>query len=179
MWNASKSCCSIDVSLILSVRVCVRAKFNIKSNSAAAYGLIELVLPYLLKFLSDEYDDTCSAVFPFLNDLLGLVNIATLTLLLSVGFFILGLFGVSITFISSPSHYFRKQVWQSLSFYFILIVEETKKSRQNFDAAPARFFAFTFGSNSCQDAIWWRSRLGIRRGGGRGGGAIHRAPKGG
>ncbi|RUS28066.1 Exportin 1-like protein-domain-containing protein, partial [Jimgerdemannia flammicorona] len=41
--------------------------------AAVTYGLIELVLPYLLKFLSNEYDDTCSAVFPFLNDLMGIV----------------------------------------------------------------------------------------------------------
>ncbi|KAI9245963.1 armadillo-type protein [Sporodiniella umbellata] len=39
-------------------------------GKAAAWSLIEHITPYLLKFLSNEYDDTSSAVFPFVNDML-------------------------------------------------------------------------------------------------------------
>ncbi|CEP16433.1 hypothetical protein [Parasitella parasitica] len=34
------------------------------------WNMIEQVTPYLLKFLANEYDDTSSAVFPFVNDML-------------------------------------------------------------------------------------------------------------
>ncbi|KAI8639645.1 armadillo-type protein [Parasitella parasitica] len=34
------------------------------------WNMIEQVIPYLLKFLGNEYDDTSSAVFPFVNDML-------------------------------------------------------------------------------------------------------------
>lgn len=42
------------------------------SSDLAAKALRALrdLLPLLLRFLSDEYDDTSMAVFPFLNDLL-------------------------------------------------------------------------------------------------------------
>lgn len=46
--------------------------------TATAYGLIEQVLPYLLKFLADEYDDTSTAVFAFVNDILAIVCIHSL-----------------------------------------------------------------------------------------------------
>ncbi|GAN04674.1 tRNA exportin [Mucor ambiguus] len=36
----------------------------------AAWNMIEQVTPYLLKFLANEYDDTSSGVFPFVNDML-------------------------------------------------------------------------------------------------------------
>ncbi|KAG0985485.1 hypothetical protein G6F29_003983 [Rhizopus arrhizus] len=39
-------------------------------GKAGAWSLIEQITPYLLKFLSNEYDDTSSAVFPFVNDML-------------------------------------------------------------------------------------------------------------
>ncbi|CAO3687198.1 unnamed protein product [Rhizopus stolonifer] len=39
-------------------------------GKGAAWSLIEQITPYLLKFLSNEYDDTSSAVFPFVNDML-------------------------------------------------------------------------------------------------------------
>ncbi|KAI9474086.1 MAG: armadillo-type protein [Benjaminiella poitrasii] len=35
-----------------------------------AWSMIDQVTPYLLKFLANEYDDTSSAVFPFVNDML-------------------------------------------------------------------------------------------------------------
>ncbi|KAI7907870.1 armadillo-type protein [Cokeromyces recurvatus] len=35
-----------------------------------AWNMIDQVTPYLLKFLANEYDDTSSAVFPFVNDML-------------------------------------------------------------------------------------------------------------
>ncbi|KAI9323871.1 armadillo-type protein [Dichotomocladium elegans] len=41
---------------------------------ATTYALIEHALPYLLKFLADEYDDTCTAVFPFVNDILTILK---------------------------------------------------------------------------------------------------------
>lgn len=43
--------------------------------TVTAYGLIEQVLPFLLKFLADEYDDTSTAVFAFVNDILTIVCI--------------------------------------------------------------------------------------------------------
>ncbi|ORE03930.1 Xpo1-domain-containing protein [Rhizopus microsporus var. microsporus] len=39
-------------------------------GKAAAWAMIEQMTPYLLKFLANEYDDTSSAVFPFVNDML-------------------------------------------------------------------------------------------------------------
>ncbi|KAG0172349.1 pre-tRNA nuclear export protein, partial [Apophysomyces sp. BC1015] len=39
---------------------------------AATYALIEQASPYMLKFLADEYDDTSSAVFAFVNDMLSI-----------------------------------------------------------------------------------------------------------
>ncbi|RCI03969.1 pre-tRNA nuclear export protein, partial [Rhizopus stolonifer] len=39
-------------------------------GKAQAWSMIEQVTPYLLKFLANEYDDTSSAVFPFVNDML-------------------------------------------------------------------------------------------------------------
>ena len=48
------------------------------SFTATAYGLIEQVLPFLLKFLADEYDDTSTAVFAFVNDILTIVCIHNL-----------------------------------------------------------------------------------------------------
>ncbi|KAI7870604.1 armadillo-type protein [Spinellus fusiger] len=41
-------------------------------GKAAAYALIESLLPYLLKFLADEYDDTSTALFAFVNDMLSI-----------------------------------------------------------------------------------------------------------
>ncbi|KAL1916477.1 uncharacterized protein VTP21DRAFT_5668 [Calcarisporiella thermophila] len=41
---------------------------------AATYIVIEKLLPYLLKFLADEYDDTSSAVFPLVSELLQLLK---------------------------------------------------------------------------------------------------------
>ncbi|KAG1317104.1 hypothetical protein G6F62_013088 [Rhizopus arrhizus] len=43
-------------------------------GKAGAWSLIEQITPYLLKFLSNEYDDTSSAVFPFVNDMLYIVS---------------------------------------------------------------------------------------------------------
>ncbi|KAK9766337.1 pre-tRNA nuclear export protein [Basidiobolus ranarum] len=37
---------------------------------ASSYTHIEKLLPYMLKFLGDEYDETSSAVFPFVSELL-------------------------------------------------------------------------------------------------------------
>ncbi|CEJ04892.1 hypothetical protein RMCBS344292_18842 [Rhizopus microsporus] len=39
-------------------------------GKATAWAMIEQITPYLLKFLANEYDDTSSAVFPFVNDML-------------------------------------------------------------------------------------------------------------
>ncbi|KAI8365229.1 armadillo-type protein [Radiomyces spectabilis] len=39
---------------------------------AATWSLIEQLSPYLLKFLADEYDDTTTAVFAFVNDILSI-----------------------------------------------------------------------------------------------------------
>ncbi|KAI8365847.1 armadillo-type protein [Choanephora cucurbitarum] len=39
-------------------------------GKAQAWTMIEQITPYLLKFLANEYDDTSSAVFPFVNDML-------------------------------------------------------------------------------------------------------------
>ncbi|KAI7892452.1 armadillo-type protein [Mucor mucedo] len=39
-------------------------------GKAAAWTMIEQVTPYLLRFLANEYDDTSSAIFPFVNDML-------------------------------------------------------------------------------------------------------------
>jgi exportin-T len=39
-----------------------------------AWSMIEQVTPYLLKFLANEFDDTSSAVFPFVNDMLYIVS---------------------------------------------------------------------------------------------------------
>ncbi|KAI8146411.1 armadillo-type protein [Fennellomyces sp. T-0311] len=39
-------------------------------GKAAAYALIEQAIPFLLEFLGDEYDDTSTAVFAFVNDML-------------------------------------------------------------------------------------------------------------
>ncbi|KAI8984344.1 armadillo-type protein [Mycotypha africana] len=41
-----------------------------QEGKAQAWSMIEQAIPYLLKFLADEYDDTSSAVFPFVNDML-------------------------------------------------------------------------------------------------------------
>ncbi|OAD74660.1 hypothetical protein PHYBLDRAFT_180902 [Phycomyces blakesleeanus NRRL 1555(-)] len=41
-------------------------------GKAATYALIEQILPYLLKFLADEYDDTSTALFAFVNDMLSI-----------------------------------------------------------------------------------------------------------
>lgn len=38
-----------------------------------ADSLLFNTVPFILQFLSNEYDDTSSAVFPALNDLLALV----------------------------------------------------------------------------------------------------------
>ena len=43
-------------------------------GKAQAWTMIEQITPYLLKFLANEYDDTSSAVFPFVNDMLYLVR---------------------------------------------------------------------------------------------------------
>jgi hypothetical protein len=43
-------------------------------GKAAAWAMIEQMTPYLLKFLANEYDDTSSAVFPFVNDMLYIVS---------------------------------------------------------------------------------------------------------
>ncbi|OZJ01448.1 hypothetical protein BZG36_05624 [Bifiguratus adelaidae] len=45
-----------------------------KEMKDAAYIEIEKAIPYLLRFLSDEYDDTASAVFPFTGALLNEVK---------------------------------------------------------------------------------------------------------
>ncbi|CAO3620011.1 unnamed protein product [Mucor hiemalis] len=39
-------------------------------GKATAWSMIEQVTPHLLKFLANEFDDTSSAVFPFVNDML-------------------------------------------------------------------------------------------------------------
>ncbi|KAI9254548.1 armadillo-type protein [Phascolomyces articulosus] len=39
-------------------------------GKAATYALIEQAIPFLLEFLGDEYDDTSTAVFAFVNDML-------------------------------------------------------------------------------------------------------------
>jgi exportin-T len=44
-------------------------------GKSLAWSMIEQITPYLLKFLANEYDDTSSAVFPFVNDMLYIVSI--------------------------------------------------------------------------------------------------------
>ncbi|GAA5810830.1 hypothetical protein MFLAVUS_004257 [Mucor flavus] len=39
-------------------------------GKTTAWSMIEQVTPYLLQFLANEFDDTSSAVFPFVNDML-------------------------------------------------------------------------------------------------------------
>ncbi|KAI8980264.1 armadillo-type protein [Pilobolus umbonatus] len=41
-----------------------------QEGKSAAWNMVEQIAPFLLKFLSNEYDDTTSAVFPFVNDML-------------------------------------------------------------------------------------------------------------
>lgn len=43
-------------------------------GKATAWSMIEQVTPHLLKFLANEFDDTSSAVFPFVNDMLYIVS---------------------------------------------------------------------------------------------------------
>lgn len=44
-------------------------------GKTTAWSMIEQVTPYLLQFLANEFDDTSSAVFPFVNDMLYIVRI--------------------------------------------------------------------------------------------------------
>jgi len=47
---------------------------GITDATAASYSQVENLIPFLLKFLGDEYDDTSSAVFGFLGSLQGIVS---------------------------------------------------------------------------------------------------------
>lgn len=42
-----------------------------------ASQLLDQVLPVMLRFMSDEYDDTCSTVFPLLQSILSSVGSLT------------------------------------------------------------------------------------------------------
>jgi exportin-T len=53
-----------------------------QEGKGAAWSMIEQVTPYLLKFLANEYDDTSSAVFPFVNDMLYIVSVPYLFLII-------------------------------------------------------------------------------------------------
>lgn len=44
-------------------------------GKSTAWSMIEQVTPYLLRFLANEFDDTSSAIFPFVNDMLYIVSI--------------------------------------------------------------------------------------------------------
>ncbi|CDS03104.1 hypothetical protein LRAMOSA00506 [Lichtheimia ramosa] len=60
---------------VLGIELCKIYSDGIPDDAkATAYGLIEQVLPYLLKFLADEYDDTSTAVFAFVNDILAILK---------------------------------------------------------------------------------------------------------
>lgn len=45
---------------------------NVRSE---ALQLLEQVLPVMLRFMADEYDDTASTVFPFLQTVLASVRV--------------------------------------------------------------------------------------------------------
>ncbi|KAF7730156.1 pre-tRNA nuclear export protein [Apophysomyces ossiformis] len=57
---------------VLGIELCKIYMDNSLSSDAkaGAYALIEQTLPYMLKFLANEYDDTSTAVFAFVNDML-------------------------------------------------------------------------------------------------------------
>lgn len=61
---------------VLGTELCkIYADTNLEADAkTTAWNMIEQLIPYLLKFLSNEYDDTSSAVFPFVNDMLYLVS---------------------------------------------------------------------------------------------------------
>lgn len=48
-----------------------------------ATRLLNQALPILLRFMADEYDDTCSTIFPFLQTVLG--SVCVLSSLLTLG----------------------------------------------------------------------------------------------
>ena len=48
-----------------------------------ATRLLNQTLPILLRFMADEYDDTCSTIFPFLQTVLG--SVCFLSTLLTLG----------------------------------------------------------------------------------------------
>lgn len=55
----------------------IYADTNLEAETkASAWNMIEQIIPYLLKFLANEYDDTSSALFPFVNDMLTLVSLS-------------------------------------------------------------------------------------------------------
>ncbi|KAI8097196.1 armadillo-type protein [Halteromyces radiatus] len=61
---------------VLGIELC---KINLDTNVPAeakvtSWALIEQLSPYLLKFLANEYDDTTTAVFPFVNDVLSILK---------------------------------------------------------------------------------------------------------
>ncbi|CAO3627556.1 unnamed protein product [Cunninghamella blakesleeana] len=60
----------------LGIELC---KINMENSlpaeaKATSWHLIEQLSVYLLKFLADEYDDTTTAVFPFVNDVLSILK---------------------------------------------------------------------------------------------------------
>lgn len=49
--------------------------------SSEASGMLTHILPVMLQFMADEYDDTCSTIFPLLSNILSSVS----TLLIARG----------------------------------------------------------------------------------------------
>jgi exportin-T len=43
--------------------------------SSEASEMLTQILPVMLQFMADEYDDTCSTIFPLLSSILGSVSI--------------------------------------------------------------------------------------------------------
>ncbi|SAL94983.1 hypothetical protein, partial, partial [Absidia glauca] len=61
---------------VMGIELCkINMDTTIPSDAKlTSWTLIEQLSPYLLKFLADEYDDTTTAVFPFVNDILTILK---------------------------------------------------------------------------------------------------------
>ena len=67
-------CLKYTICILETNQLFMQENANAEVSSEASEMLTQ-ILPVMLRFMADEYDDTCSTIFPLLSSILGSVSI--------------------------------------------------------------------------------------------------------